>query len=61
MTKISSWPVWAVLLPAMGAVGFGQVSSKNVNDSGVLSVQATKDRKDMSGAELTAVVKREGL
>ena len=58
MTTMSGWPVWAVLLPAMGAVGFGQVSSKNVNDSGVPSVQATKDPKDMSRAELTAVVKR---
>lgn len=59
MTKMSGWAFLALL--AMSTVGFAQVSSKNVNDSGVLSVQATKDPKDMSGAELTAVVKREGL
>lgn len=58
MTKISGWAVMAVLLPAMVAVGFAQVSSKNVNDSGVSSVQATKDPKDMSRAELTGIVKR---
>lgn len=58
MTKMSSWVVWAVLLPAMGAVGFAQVSSKNVSDSGVASAQATKDPKEMSRAELTATVKR---
>jgi len=39
-------------------VGFAQVSSKNANESGVPSVQATKDPKDMSRAELTTTVKR---
>ena len=42
----------------MGTVSFAQVSSKSVNNSGVPSVQATKDPKDMSGAELTTTVKR---
>ena len=58
MTKMSGWAFWAALLPVMGTVGFAQVSSKNVKDSGVPSVQATKDPKDMSRAELARNVKR---
>ena len=58
MTKMSCWIFWAVLLPATGTVGFAQVSSKNVHDSNVPSIQATKDPKNMSRAELTTTVKR---
>jgi len=58
MKKMSGWAFWAVLLAVMGTVGFAQVSSKNANESGVPSVQATKDPKDMSLAELTTTVKR---
>src|SRR5581483_6786706 len=58
MTKMRVWAFWAVLLPVLGTAGFAQVSSNNANNSGVPSVQATKDPKDMSGAELTTTVKR---
>jgi len=58
MTKTSACAFWMVLLPVMGTVGFAQVSSKSVDDSRVPSVQATKDPKDMSRAELTTIVKR---
>ena len=58
MTKLRGWAFCAVLLPVMGNVGFAQVSSQNVDDSKVLSVQTTKDPKDMSRAELTTIVKR---
>jgi hypothetical protein len=58
MRKVSGWAFWAVLLAVMETVGFAQVSSKSANESGVASVQATKDPKDMSCAELTATVKR---
>lgn len=58
MRKMSGWAFWAVLLAVMGTVCFAQVSSKNANQSGVASVQATKDPKDMSPAELTTAVKR---
>jgi hypothetical protein len=57
MTKMSSWLFWAILLPTMGTVSFAQVGSKNVKASRVPSIQATKDPKDMSRAELTTVVK----
>ena len=57
MRRVSGWAFWAVLLMLMEAVGFGQVSSKNANESGAPSVQATKDPKDMSRAELRATVK----
>jgi hypothetical protein len=57
MTKMSSWLFWLVLLTTMGTVSFAQVSSKNVNDSRVPSIQATKDPKDMSRADLTTIVK----
>ena len=42
----------------MGTVGFAQVGLKNLNDSGVPSIQATEDPKDMSRAELMTTVKR---
>lgn len=45
-------------LAVMSSFGFAQSSSKDANESGVPSVQATKDPKDMSAAELTATVKR---
>ena len=57
MTKMSSWLFWAILLPTMGTVSFAQVGSKNVKASRVPSIQATKDPKNMSRAELTTVVK----
>jgi hypothetical protein len=55
MRKMSGWTFWTVLLAVMGTVGFAQVSSRNANES---RVQATKDPKDMSLAELTTSVKR---
>ena len=58
MIKTSGWAFCAVLLPMLATVGFAQVSSKEVNDSRVLSIQATKDPKDMSRAELATIVKR---
>ena len=58
MGKTSSWPFWAVLLAVMGTVGFAQVSSKITNESRTSPVQATKDPKEMSRAELTTTVKR---
>lgn len=58
MRKVGGWAFWVVLLTVMGTVGFAQVSSKNANESGGSSAQATKDPKDMSRAELTAAVKR---
>jgi len=58
MTKVSGWAFGALLLPVMGTVGFAQVGLKNLNDSGVPSIQATKDPKDMSRAELMTTVKR---
>ena len=58
MRKVSGWAFLAVLLAVMGTVGFAQVSSKNANESGAPSVQATKDPKDMSRTELTTTVKR---
>jgi hypothetical protein len=45
-------------LAAMTSISLAQDSSRSANESGVPSVQATKDPKDMSGAELTATVKR---
>lgn len=58
MRKMSGWAFCVVLLPAVATVGFAQIHSKNVNDSTVPSVQATKDPKDMSRDELATVVKR---
>ena len=58
MRKMSGCALLAVLLVVMGNVVSAQVSSKNANGSGVPSVQATKDPKDMSRAELTTTVKR---
>jgi len=58
MRKVSVWAFSAVTLALVGTVGFAQISSKNANESGIPSVQATKDPKDMSRAELTATVKR---
>ena len=58
MMRKMSGAFWAVLLALMGTVGFAQVSSKNANESGVPSAQATKDPKDMSRTELTTTVKR---
>ena len=58
MKNLSGWAFWAVLLVAIGTVGFAQVSANNVTDSRVPAVQATKDPKDMSRAELTTMVKR---
>lgn len=58
MRKISGWASWAVLVAVIAGTGIAQVSSKNASESGALSIQATKDPKDMSGAELTATVKR---
>jgi hypothetical protein len=58
MRKVSNWALWAVIWVAMGTVGRAQVSSESANESGGPSLQATKDPKDMSPAELTATVKR---
>jgi Domain of unknown function (DUF4440) len=58
MRKPSGWVFSAILLALTGNVGFAQVSSNTANQSGVASVQATKDPKDMSPAELTTTVKR---
>ncbi len=55
---MSSWACWAILLPAIGALGFAQVNSKTVKDSRVPSLQTTKDPKDMSRAELATIVRR---
>jgi hypothetical protein len=55
---VSGSALWAVLLAVMGTMGFAQVSSTSASQSGVPSVQATKDPEDMSRAELTATVKR---
>lgn len=58
MRKMSGSALCAVLLALMGTVGFAQVSSKNANQSGTPSIQATTDPRDMSAAELTATVKQ---
>jgi hypothetical protein len=58
MRKVSGWAFWAVILAAMGTVGVARVNSKNANESGAPSLQATKDPEGMSSAELTATVKR---
>jgi hypothetical protein len=56
MGKFRGCAFLAILLTAMGTVAFAQVSAKSSNESA--SIQATKDPKDMSAAELTATVKR---
>ena len=58
MRKISGWKLCALLLAGIVNVGFAQTSSKSANAAGAPSIQATKDPKDMSNAELTATVKR---
>lgn len=58
MRKVRGCAFGAILLALLGAMGFAQVSSKSASDSGVPSVQMTKDPKDMSRAELTMTVKR---
>jgi Domain of unknown function (DUF4440) len=58
MRKISGWKLCALLLAGIVNVGFAQTSSKSANAAGAPSMQATKDPKDMSNAELTATVKR---
>ncbi len=58
MRQMSGWVFCAVLFAVMETVVFAQVSSKQANDSGAPSVQATKDPKGMSRAELTSTVKR---
>lgn len=58
MTKRNRCAYWAVLLAVLGTASLAQVSSKNANGLGAASAQATKDPKDMSGAELTATVKQ---
>jgi len=58
MRNGSGLAVWAILLAVMATAGFAQVGSKNANESEALSVQATKDPKDMSRDELTTAVKR---
>ena len=63
MRKVTGRRFYAALLAAMtglavmSSVGIAQTSSRNANDSEVSTVQATKDPKDMSSAELTATVK----
>jgi hypothetical protein len=58
MGKMRGWAFSAVLLMVMGTVSFAQVNSRNASESGVASVQSTKDPKDMSRAELTTTVNR---
>jgi len=63
MRKTTGSAFCALLLAFLGTMAFAQVSSRNPNQSGPASVQATrasneKDPKDMSRAELTATVKR---
>jgi hypothetical protein len=63
MRKVTARRFYAALLAAMtglavmSSVGIAQTSSRNANESEVSTVQATKDPKDMSSAELTATVK----
>jgi Domain of unknown function (DUF4440) len=64
MRKVTGWRFCAVLsavmtgLAVMSSIGFAQTSSRGANESGVSPVQATKDPKGMSAAELTATVKQ---
>jgi len=58
MRKVSGLVFSAVTLAAMGTMCLAQISSKNASEAGILSVQATKDPKDMSGTELTETVRR---
>jgi hypothetical protein len=64
MRKVTGWRFCAVLLTVMtsltvmSSIGHAQTSSEGVNKSDISPVQATKDPKDMSAAELTATVKR---
>ena len=58
MRRIRGWKFCALLLAGTMNVGFAQISSRSANESGAPSMQATKDPKDMSKAELTATVKR---
>lgn len=69
MSKIKRWKFWVILsvvvtspalTPNIGLaqVGSGQANDRIANESGTSSVQATKDPKDMTSAELTATVKR---
>jgi len=58
MKKMSDWALWAFLLAVMGTVSFAQVSSRSADEPGVPALLATKDPKDMSGAELSTTVKR---
>ena len=63
MRKVTGRTFNAALLAAMtglavmSSVGIAQTSSRSANESEVSTVQATKDPKDMSSAELTATVK----
>jgi hypothetical protein len=58
MRKVSGCALWVVLLAIMGSVGFAQVNSKNASEPAMPSVQATRDPKDMSPAELTSTVRQ---
>lgn len=62
--RVRRWRFCAVLaavatsLTVVPSTSFAQVSSKSTNGSGVPSVAATKDPKDMTSAELTDTIKR---
>lgn len=64
MTRVRGLRFCAVLavvatsLVVVPCTGFAQGSAKSANDSGVPAVQATKDPRDMTSAELTATIKR---
>lgn len=52
------WGLCVVLVMGIASAGGAQVRSASGNESGTQAVQATKDPKDMTAAELTATVKR---
>lgn len=58
MRNVSGCAFCVVLFVAMGPLGFAQVSPKSSDESRGALIQATKDPKNMSPAELTTTVKR---
>lgn len=64
MMRVRGWRFCVVLaavatsLTVIPSTSFAQVSSKSTNGSGIPPAAATKDPKDMTGAELTDTIKR---
>jgi hypothetical protein len=64
MIRMRGWRLCAVLatmamsLALVPSTCISQVSSKSASDPGVPTVEATKDPKDMTSAELTATISR---